>query len=768
MMIEFKNSAALACSLILCLSPLSGAGAYQVALTAGETESTNCSDKLLIAKKDKDNPDEAKSEKKHRDKDADKDAEKTGEKDKSEPKEAKDGDKAVKTEASAADEEKEKKKGGGLFHLGGKHKDKEEPDKAESKSEAKGEAVKKDAKAATPAAAEDPNKPKFKFDPALISVLKDINKTLKDSEAVTKLEDPAQKLVARLIGDALEKGLAAPDLQANRIVDPKDKERLEKIGMVAEAWESGSIDVSPELKASVAALWAKRIDGLITVEIVGSYDGKVEGAAEKLGEFIAVITARSTVDKGFDIQSQQDVNFWIGKVSDLKIDCTAGKPSDPNLKSMLKQYVPITQRKREFLLALKQYEDKLARAEEDRKKQVELTATQKVAEALAKTFSEALAKSVGSDGKRAGTDKIAAAHENAGGNAGQKKSEGTSDVNAANGSEAPAQNQFLAKQDQSGQSAAQGAQAGDGVRRPAAEPESARVAQPPVDGAAKGGSLASLIAEPSRGNRSNWESPAAPTAIRNPSPGATIIYPTRAVAGQYLTVSVASPQNTAEQFVGLTFNGAQLSTGDNGKVVYQVPEDMPPGFSLRVGLSARPEEPNGAIEVLQPLSTMKDSQMPTLEAVSPVCRAGGLLTVSGHNFEGIAERNRVIVDGAYDATVVVSSPVQLKAQLPPGIPAGPHTLCVSTAGLRSNPGNFDLVSVDLSTDYPDARKLIVKVVGTQYRVRVKLVNQRPDVLRIIKGDEVVVVTSGGSQNQAQVLVQRVRPGAYKVSAEILL
>lgn len=759
------------------------------------TENASDADKIKIAKKDKDDAKGKDDKKDKSDKKDKKDAKADDSKDDKDSKDKKDvkadakGDKKdakVDDKNVKADADTEKKKGGGLFHLGGGNK--KEGEKPAAKAPAKADA--KPAATAKPVEEEDPNKPKYKFDPALISVLKDINKTLKESEAVTKLEDPVQKLVAKLAGEALDKALAAPDLHANRIVEAKDKERMEK-GLAAESWESGPIDVAPDLKASVVALWAKKIDGLLTIEIVGDYDGKPEGSSDRLGEFITVITARSTVDKGFDIQSQQDVNFWIGKVADLKIDCTKGSP-ESNLKSYLKLKVPITQRKREFLLALKDYENKLAKAEEDKKKQAEisvaLAAQQKeVTEALAKSVAEALAKSVNNKSNSTeavtasantsskGASNSEAASKEAGGSAAEKKSEGTSDVKAAGtqqASEAPIQKQ-------STESATQTVATNATPATPPPPPPPPPAAPNPSPAAAqntntnKGSSVATLIPETSRNNRSSWDSPSAPAAIRSASQGSTLVYPNRVVAGQYITVAVMSSQNTPEQFVGLSFNGAQLSTGDNGKVVYQVPDDAPPGYSLHVSVSSRPDEAPNAIEVLQPLASPSAAQIPNLESVSPVCGSGSFVTISGHSFDGIAERNRVIVDGAYDANVVVASPVQLKALLPNNIPAGQHTLCVSTAGLRSNPGNFDLVTVDLTPGGPDTpkndlKKLMVKVVGTQNRVRVKLVNQTRDVIKMTKGDELVVVTSGGAQNQVVVPVQRLRWGNYKINAEILI
>lgn len=716
-----------------------------------------------------------KSAEKDTEKSADKAAEKT---EKPADKTAKEKSADKKADAKAAPKAEDKKSGGGGFFGMGAKKPKDAPAK-------KGEpAAGAAAKAAKPVQEEDPTKPKYKFDPALISVLKDINKSLKDSEAVTKLEDPAQKLVAKLAGQALDKALAAPDLHANRILESKDKSRMES-SMSAEAWDSGVIDVSPELKASVVALWGKKIEGLMTVQIVGDYSGNIDGTERKLGEFIAVITAHSAVDKGFDIQSQQDVNFWIGKVVDLKIDCSGGKEASQaqgETKSFLMLTAPITARRREFFAALKEWEEKKVlaqKAEEEKKKQEELqvqvAAKQKeVAEALAQKVAEALMKQAGT--KPAVAPDVA---KEAGGSDAGKKSDGSpvgADSTSKLASEADKKNDG-SKTDAAPAADMNIAKVADApqVQRAVDTTRISSSANPtPATGTGNAGnnSIATLFPD-TKGSRAAWDSPAAPAADRPPSSGSTLIYPARAVAGQYITVAVMNDHNQGEQFVGLSFNGAQISTSENGKVVFQIPEDAPPGYSLSLSMTGRPEQAASAIEVLQPLAMPSSPQLPNLESVSPVTGGQGMLTIGGHNFDGIAERNRVIVDGSYDATVVVSSPVQLKAQLPPGIPAGQHSVCVATAGLRSNPGQFDLVTVDLAPSGPDTpkndlRKLMVKVQGTQNKVRVKLVNQSRDVIKMIKGDELVVVTSGGAANQVVVPVQRLRWGNYKIEAEILI
>lgn len=824
---------ALALSLSLNCSPIVSSAELQIAEASGSSASaSSAEEKDKEKKQEKDSDDSKKSagadnngkdskdikkDKKEKAKDKSKSKEKLKEKDKDKNK-GKDKDKQTsagdsKTKDQKAEDDTEKKKSGGLFHLGKKKEDKEKSQEEAATEAAKAKDGSEAKKAEKPK--EDPNAPKYKIDPALISVLKDISKSLKDSDAVKQLEDPMQKKAAEFASDALSKALSAPELNSNRIVVGSDKDGGSAKGMSAEAWESGTIDVSPDLKASLLALWAKKADGILSLQIVGAYSGKEASDEETCpGEFIVLITGRSAVDKGFDIQTQQEVNYWIGKVADLKIECAAKGSAQKDLKSLLDYlHVPITERKRQFLLSLKDYQDKLAQAEKDKEKQAEISAAQKqVAETLARKVAEALAKSVGGDNGLA----LAAGSEEQAGGKSEKKSEGVSDLNKAETpvlrpptaselgaealavSEAGKSNAKLepaadnksgisssptntagpsSSQANSAQVQAQSASASSTAQGPAqvqAQSSHQSGGPEPAGNSGQRNSIASIFPDAAQNSRSSWESPGGPSELKSPSSNALLVFPARALAGHYITVAVQNQQNNiGEACVGLSLNGAQLATAENGKLVYQVPEDLSPGYTLNLGLSARPEAGNNAIEILQPLAHPLGAQVPNVEGVSAVCTPDGMLTISGHNFDGIAERNRIIVDGAHDANVVVSSPVQLKARLPQGLPAGPHSICVSTSGLRSNPGNFDLVTVDISAAGPDTpkndlKKLTVKVSGTQNRVRVKLVNQSRDIIRLVKGDELVVVTSGGSQNQTVVPVQRLRWGNYKIDAEILI
>lgn len=724
-------------------SEVASADTADVSAGAGEKHKHRASSSkaIKIAAKEKSDKAESKTESKA---DAKTDVKSDAKTTKGDKKGEKSADKGKKGQSKA---EEEKGKPGGLFGFGGGGKKKEKGAPAES---AKGGTADKTEKAE---AAEDPNAPKWRNDPALISVLRDISKSLKDSEAVQKIENPAEKLISKLAGESLERALAASGLQPNRILAEKDRSRMEK-SMAAEVWESGDVQVSPELRASVVALWAKKIDGMLTVSIVGDYNGNVEGTEGRLGEFIAVIYAQSSIDKGFDIQSQQEVNYWIGKVSDLKID--RGATAVTEKKSYYRLQGPITARKRSYLEIVARYQDEkkqlAAKAAEEKKKAEEAQAaansSQKMAEALAKSVAEALAKA----SKTPGSDKPAE-----GGNVGEKKSDGA-----------------VAEQQQTAPgtvTSADGRPADTAVASVAAGTPSASTVQQVSN---QPNTVASIFPEPGRSSRGAWDSPAPTVPSHPPSPGAVVLYPARALAGQFLTASVTSANGTQpEPNVDLSFNGMSVPTNENGRILYQVPEDATPGYSLHLALAARAGEAAAAVNILQPLNLPSGPQVPKIDGLSPVVGGRGFMIIDGHNFDGIAERNRVIIDGANDATVLASSPVQIVAKIPPSLAPGAHTATVSTAGLRSNNGPFEFVTVDVNPVGPDTakndlRKLGVVVHGTQNKVRVRLTNQTRDIIKLVRGDEVVVVTSGGANNSAIVPAQRIRGGNFKIDTEILM
>lgn len=266
-----------------------------------------------------------------------------------------------------------------------------------------------------------------------------------------------------------------------------------------------------------------------------------------------------------------------------------------------------------------------------------------------------------------------------------------------------------------------------------------------------------------------WESPAPTTATKLPSSSATLLLPTRAIAGQFLTASVLDSNHNGEQSVELSFNGAALLTDNKGQAVFMVPEDATPGRSLTIALASRPDLNPGVVDILQPLTIPDHQETPKIDRVSGIVSPGGTATIEGHNFDGQSDHNRVLVDGAMECKVTAASPVHLKALLPDNVPPGQHSISVVISGLKSNATPFIAIGADVHADPREAArdlmtKLIVRVVGTELKVNVHIRNLSPDVIKLTKGNEFTLASPGGANNSFVLGAQRLKKGNFKVEA----
>ncbi|HEY9869627.1 MAG TPA: IPT/TIG domain-containing protein [Candidatus Obscuribacterales bacterium] len=630
-------------------------------------------------------------------------------------------------------------------------------------------------------------------DPGLISLLKDISKALKDPEEAAKLADPCQKAALAVGAAALAKAVENPDLLSNRIISYADKEKFQS-AMTTEAWSSGDIPVSANCHASLSAVWAKKVDGLVNVAVAGNCHCQSAPEGHKVGEFVLVLNGKSAVDTGFDIQSQSDVNFWLGKLTSLAVDTSCCPDQQVPTKdagldkksqrSVLVLKAVLTERSRKHVAAVEALRERRRllsmKLEEERLKKQEEEQARAKAEAEAKVKAEAEAKGKAEKEQSAKPEeeqsgKVQKTAANTVGEAAPKES--AADPAAAAG--------------RSGTASGAGP-AGQPAPEPARVPPGPVIEDPrtgqskavaPLAGAPYGAghgqgyeqrlpdvavAMPGEQPQPARG-ASGWDSPPPPPAANPPSSAAVVMVPERAIAGQFLTAAVVNQKHAGEPSVELSFNGAALATGQDGKALFLVPEDAIPGPTLHVSLVARPESPPVPIHVLQPLMMPTTPQIPRIDRVSQIVPGGGTIVIEGHHFDGVANRNSVIVDGMWDARVLVSSPVQLKADLPANLLPGPHTVTVSTVGLRSNPGQFEVVVAEVQplvkeTAKDTVKKLVVKASGTRSPVRLRVKNYTPEVLKISKGNDITVVTPGGPNNTVVLDVQRLRPGAFYVEA----
>lgn len=722
----------------------------------------------------------------------------------------------------------------------------------ETKTEAPAKVEAAAEKAADKDAVAEEKAPVFAPDASLISVLKDLSKALKDAEQVQKLtEDANHQAILAQAQIILARALDNSDLTFNRIISADEERQFAKT-LSPESWASGEVNFG-DGTGSLTAVWAKRVNGLLNLTIAGKCKDKTAPNGKKIGNFVVVITGRSPIEAGFDIQTQSNVNFWLGQLASATIDsdcltdasAETAPAAEDNVKKKSLAALPIlvTDRVVAYKRDLNVYEIRqkqllAQKAEEDKKandERAQLTA-QAIAEATAKVLKESTNRSLTKDetlkGDADDSDEAAdtAKDDNA------KADAKTADTKAGNGKTTAS----ATSNGKSGDGKTGDSKTGDGkfanakasdarytdakpsdaktadaranenrpsaaktesavkeyVDKGAINPVSAARTKPepqeidsrawssPADKVAmnttSSSSSSSYRPESSRlpgrssmpsSNQSVWESPASTPQSRQASLAATIVAPEKAIAGQFLTTSIIDRDKNGEPSVELSFNGAALATDARGQALYMVPEDATPGRSLNVCLASRPELANSLIDILQPLTTSYEAQAPKIERISSMVAPRSMLVVEGHNFDGHADHNRILIDGLQEARIIAASPVQLKAILPAGIKPGSHSFCVGTAGLRSNSATVDVIAAEVQQDPREAgrdnlSKLVVKVLGTSNKVNVRLTNNTPDVLKIQRGNEMLVTTPGGANNSVVVGVQRLKKGAYNVEAVI--
>ena len=721
--------------------------------TAGSaTVNSDAADTLVSGKDDKDGK-KAKAAKKAAKDDEKKNvkADKINEKEKEKEKES-----AKKDQEKEGDKKKEKK---GMF--GGKHAEaennaKNSKDKSEAKTEAKVGNKKESVSRGEAKAA-----PAFVPDDALISVLKDINRALADgqSEPVAKIENVNRKMILGLAQEIYTKALTEPDLAANRIL-ARDNEHQARTQLIAESWSSGNVEVSDKLRGSMAAVWAKRIGGLVTVTIAGDAGERKTPDGAPIGEFMVVITGHSPVQKGFDIQSQGDVTFWMGKLNDIVIEANCVPTEAAGEKVENTSNADTTSPSSSSGEAKKKLITSLSPLLTNRYRNhyaVLLAADIESQKVLA-----GLARAADPDSHTTDTEETATEH----GNEATSAKDGRVAASGDESSAAPKQGHKSASEEKANKTTL---------------PK--KVEQRKVDIIAgtdttPGAKITLLASNNASITAAAVDSTATAAAVIDagphfhlPSASSTLLMPDKALAGQNVTVALLDRSRLPEANVELSFNGNSLTTDEAGQVVYQIPEDATPGRSLNIALSSRPDEIPATIEVFQPLN-VTSGQAPRMDRISPLAVKNSVMTVEGHNFDGLARNNTVIVDGSLDGKIISASPFQIKLLLPENLTPGPHSLCVSTDGMRSNLGGFDYADTQVSVEGKDNGKensnikLIVKVVGTTAKMNVKILNQTPDVIRLNRGAEITVTSSGGYENTILLPAVRGKKGPFKIDTQL--
>ncbi len=712
-----------------------------------------------------------KSKEEKEEKESEKSEKKDDKKDeKSEKKVEKKAEKTEKTEKAEKVEKNEKveksEKKGGFF--GGKPKEEKKVEKTETtKTETKVETDVEEKPVAKATKEEKQNKedaPKFTPDAALISILKDITKSLPQAGEEMGLTTSDEKAIVEQARLILDKAISDENLPNDRILA---KGTDSKKSMQTEAWASGEVKVTDKLTGSVACVWGKRVKGLFTVTIAGESDKTVDNG-NKVGEFIVVLTGKSPVQSGFDIQSQSEVNFWKGEVASVKVESAClpkEEASDGEEKSESKEVEskgaePVkkkplaildsisTKRIKQYQAELASYnkhEEELAAIEQAKIQQEQKEADAKIA--MAKEEAEKKSKSQDKEDEDKDVKKEGEVAENS-------KEEDSKDTKESDVSEKVAQ----AKSEKSDK--AEKVEKTEKIEK-TEKAEKSEKSEPT--------SIASINLPPVNSGRV-WDNPAANSIIRQPSLEANLVSPERAIAGKMVTVSVVDKDSKPEAAVELSFNGATITTDSKGQANFLVPEDATPGRTLHISLSARPELTPDVVDILQPLMSAVDGQAPSIDRVSSHVSSSKQLIINGHDFDGMSAQNNVLIDNQFEAQVIAASPVQLHIVIPNNLIAGAHTVSVQNSGLRSNASRFEYITSKVLSDEKKGNldKVTIQVQGTIDPIHIRVVNQTPDVIKINKGNNLLVTTSGGNNNSYVLQAKRLKKGDYKIDTKIEL
>jgi hypothetical protein len=506
----------------------------------------------------------------------------------------------------------------------------------------------------------------FLPDSALLSVLRDVAKELRETQAVKSIADPAQRMVVDLVQEVMNKAVNDAKHAPNRIVEGRDQNGRMP-AMTTEAWASGDIALSSSCHSSLAAVWAKRENGLLNITIAGRCLDRSTPGGKQLGEFVVVVSGRSSIEHGFDIQSQSNVHFWLGKISTVTVE------SDGN---------------------------EVSRFESRRSANIDLAAgTTGTTGTTAGTITSASATldTIASDYMvlpavltERSRKYITNEHELSLHNHDLSRQSTTPAQIASFVASTTLPNGMTVQELQEAYQKALRELASRSAQAEAEKAAKSTIGSAFVSPDAK---LEPLLHETSTEKKIGQLSfSTEASSIQLPSMDAFLIAPERALAGQSITVFVMDGKHNGEASVELSFNGKTAVTDMNGQHTFLVPEDAIPGHSLNVTLAARPENFPTTVEIFQPLTTTAEKQPPKIERVVSTSSHLNTIVVDGHNFDGLAGNDKVNVDGQFQGRILAASPVQLRINLPINLQAGEHTLFVTCQGMTSNSVNFHIQS----------------------------------------------------------------------------
>jgi hypothetical protein len=247
----------------------------------------------------------------------------------------------------------------------------------------------------------------------------------------------------------------------------------------------------------------------------------------------------------------------------------------------------------------------------------------------------------------------------------------------------------------------------------------------------------------------------------------TIVLPRKLVAGQPATLATFGVDGKLAPGVTVDLGGEEhVLTDKTGRGYFNAPTA---GNILIAKASG-----SSAAALVDPASPASDANASEANhqaiSVAPFVSMRDAFAICGPGLRGDANDNRVQINGE-ESLIVAASP-ECMAVLPgPKAVPGPAKISVESPGTGWTVATT-LVSLEFEAPNPPLipekkSELVVRVHGSDQRLRIIAVNETPGVLRFLRGDAQELVTSGGAANFAALKVQAIRSGDYSFHARLV-
>lgn len=248
----------------------------------------------------------------------------------------------------------------------------------------------------------------------------------------------------------------------------------------------------------------------------------------------------------------------------------------------------------------------------------------------------------------------------------------------------------------------------------------------------------------------------------------TLVLPRKLVAGQPATLAAFGVDGKLAPGVSVDLGGVQRVQTDKTGRAYFI---TPPARNILIVKAAG----NSAAALVDPAPPTNEAQTATAAvrsaiSVAPFVSIRDAFTICGPGLRGDADVNHVKINGEA-SLVVAASPFCLSVLPGEKASPGPAKISVESAGTAWTAATT-LVSLEFEAPNPPLvpekkSSLVVRVRGSEQRLRIIASNETPGVLRFLRGDAEELVTSGGAANFASLKIEALRSGDYSFHARLV-